>query len=56
MKDCSSEGMVLGIGMRNVEEMEGWNKMKLVLFIYLLPPFFSTVNTLLKKGRGNPFT
>ena len=32
--------MVLGIGVRNVEETEGWNKMKLVLFIYLLPPFF----------------
>ena len=40
MKDCTSERMVLGIGVRNVEEMEGWNKMKLVLFIYLLPPFF----------------
>ena len=49
-------GNGIGYGVRNVEEMEGWNKMKLVLFISLLPPFFWTVNTLLTKGRGNPFT
>ena len=30
----------MGFGMRIVEEMEGWNKMKLILFVYPLPPFF----------------